>query len=138
MPAYAEMSTDSPEVIEDVIVYGRIVCVCSFGLFLESIWTKVLQANGDMKTPMTAQMAGAVANILILASFSDQAVTALGLYYKWQTFFCIPLSAMQTCIVLVVSFQMKNARFGAENLCCCIRCRMVKYDYKIIRMGGDV
>ena len=24
---------------------------------------------------------------LILAGFSDQAVTALGLYYKWQTFF---------------------------------------------------
>lgn len=65
MPAYAKMSTDSPEVIEDVIVYDRIVCVCSFGLFLESIWTKVLQANGDMKTPMTAQIAGAVANILI-------------------------------------------------------------------------
>ena len=42
---------------------------------------------------------------LILASFSDQAVTALGLYYKWQTFFFIPLSAMQTCIVPIVSFN---------------------------------
>ena len=28
---------------------------------------------------------------LILAEFSDQAVTALGLYYKWQTIFFIPL-----------------------------------------------
>lgn len=28
---------------------------------------------------------------LILATFSDEAVTALGLYYKWQTFFFIPL-----------------------------------------------
>lgn len=28
---------------------------------------------------------------LILAVFSDQALTALGLYYKWQTFFFIPL-----------------------------------------------
>ena len=28
---------------------------------------------------------------LILATFSDQAVTALGLYYKWQSFFFIPL-----------------------------------------------
>ena len=42
---------------------------------------------------------------LILAGFSDQAVTALGLYYKWQTFFFIPLSAMQTCIVPIVSFN---------------------------------
>ena len=194
MPAYARMSTDSEVVIRDVIVYGRIVCVFSFGLFLESIWTKVLQANGDMKTPMIAQIAGAVTNIivdpllifglfglpqmgiagaavatvlgqvvaalivfrkgfrkspermvypehiatifklgipnilmqsaytfyilglnLILAGFSDQAVTALGLYYKWQTFFFIPLGAMQTCIVPVISFN-----YAAGNL---QRCR---------------
>ena len=184
MPFYARMSTNSEEVIRDVIVYGRIVCVFSFGLFLESIWTKVLQSNGDMRTPMIAQILGAVTNIvidpllifgmfgfpelgiagaaiatvagqivaalvvrkkgyrrlparqvyprcianifklglpnilmqsaytfyilglnLILATFSDQAVTALGLYYKWQTFFFIPLGAMQTCIVPVISYN---------------------------------
>lgn len=190
MPAYAKMSTDSPEVIEEVIVYGRIVSVCSPGLFLESIWTKVQQANGNMKTPMVAQIFGAIANIildpllifgmfglpkmgiagaavatvagqivaalivmkggfrkspprevyphfilkifrmgvpnilmqsaytfyilglnLILSAFSDQAVTALGLYYKWQTFFFIPLGAMQTCIVPVISFN-----YAANNI----------------------
>lgn len=190
MPSYAQMSTNSNVVINDVVVYGRIVCVFSFGLFLESIWTKVLQANGDMKTPMIAQILGAVTNIivdpllifgmfglpemgiagaavatvagqivaavivwkkgyrkspmlkvylhhigkifklgipnilmqsaytfyilglnLILATFSDQAVTALGLYYKWQTFFFIPLGAMQTCIVPVVSFN-----YAAKNI----------------------
>ena len=190
MPAYARMSTNSEAVIHDVILYGRIVCVFSFGLFLESIWTKVLQANGDMKTPMIAQIMGAVTNIildpllifgmfglpemgiggaavatvagqivaamivakkglrkspakevylghiarifrlgipnilmqsaytfyilglnLILSGFSDQAVTALGLYYKWQTFFFIPLGAMQTCIVPVVSFN-----YAARNI----------------------
>lgn len=184
MPAYARMSTDSAAVAEDVVVYGRIVCLVSVGLFLESIWTKVLQATGDMKTPMIAQILGAVTNIaldpllifglfglpklgiagaaiatvagqivaaavvagkgfrrspakevyphhmarifrmgapnmlmqsaytfyimglnLILATFCDQAVTALGLYYKWQTFFFIPLGAMQTCIVPIVSFN---------------------------------
>ena len=42
---------------------------------------------------------------LILSTFSDQSVTALGLYYKWQTFFFIPLGAMQTCIVPVISFN---------------------------------
>lgn len=184
MPAYANLSSSSPEVVEEVVTYGRIVCVFSFGLFFESIWTKILQAQGDMKTPMAAQILGAVTNIvldpllifgmfglpqmgiagaavatvtgqvvaalvvmrkgyrssparavypqrvaeifrlgipnilmqsaytfyifglnLILAGFSDQAVTALGLYYKWQTFFFIPLSAMQTCIVPIVSFN---------------------------------
>ena len=191
MPLYAKMSTDSEEVIRDVIVYGRIVCVFSFGLFLESIWTKVLQANGDMNTPMVAQICGAVTNIivdpllifgmvgfpemgiagaaiatvagqivaalivfrkgfrkspekevyprliarifrlgipnilmqsaytfyilglnLILSSFSDQAVTALGLYYKWQTFFFIPLGAMQTCIVPIISFNYAAGNLG--------------------------
>lgn len=184
MPAYAKMSTDSEIVINELISYGRIVCVFSAGLFLESIWSKVLQANGDMKTPMYAQILGAVTNIildpilifglfgvkefgiagaamatvtgqmvaafvvmgkgfrkspkfrkypqiikkiyilgipnilmqsaytfyilglnLILSEFSDQAVTALGLYYKWQTFFFIPLGALQTCIVPVISYN---------------------------------
>lgn len=48
---------------------------------------------------------------LILAGFSDQAVTALGLYYKWQTFFFIPLNAMQTCIVPIISFN-----YAARNI----------------------
>lgn len=65
MPGYARMSTNSVTVINDVIVYGRIVCIFSFGLFLESVWTKVIQANGDMKTPMIAQVIGAVTNIII-------------------------------------------------------------------------
>lgn len=190
MPYYARMSTSSEAVIRDVTVYGRIVCVFSFGLFLESIWSKVLQSVGDMKTPMTAQIIGAVTNIildpllifgilglpkmgiagaaaatvagqiaaaavvfkkafrkpprrsvyprciarifrlgtpnilmqaaytfyilglnLILSLFSDQAVTALGLYYKWQTFFFIPLGAMQTCIVPIISYN-----YAARNI----------------------
>ena len=170
MPYYAKMSTDSLDVITDVIVYGRIVSVFSIGLFVESGWTKVLQAFGDMKIPMFAQIVGAIVNIildpvlifgvgifpklgiagagiatvvgqivaalivmpkgykkspaiskykdyvkkiymlgfpniimqsaytfyilglnLILKTFSEQAVTALGLYYEWQTFFFITL-----------------------------------------------
>ena len=189
MPSYAKMSTDSEIVIKDVISYGRIVCVFSSGLFLESVWSKILQAHGDMKTPMIAQIIGAITNIildpilifgmfgvkefglegaaiatvigqavaalvvmkkgyrkspkinkylngikriyklgipnilmqsaytfyilglnLILAGFSDQAVTALGLYYKWQTFFFIPLGALQTCIVPIISYN-----YAAKN-----------------------
>lgn len=184
MPAYARMSSSSPDVIKLVISYGRIVCTFSIGLFCESVWTKVLQAEGNMQTPMIAQIVGAVVNMLldplliwgvgfiprlgisgaaiatvigqtaaaaivmpkgfrpspkpwkypayvkkiyrlgfpnilmqsaytfyilglnlILKTFSDQAVTALGLYYKWQTFFFIPLGAMQTCIVPVISYN---------------------------------
>lgn len=159
MPKYAGMSTKSPEIIKEVVTYGRIVSVLSIGLFLESAWTKVLQSEGNMKLPMIAQIAGAAVatvtgqiaaavivmtkgfrkspplsvykkyvkkiyylgfpNILmqsaytfyifglnmILKGFSDQAVTTLGLYYKWQSFFFIPLGAMQTCIVPVISYN---------------------------------
>lgn len=65
MPAYANLSSPSPEVVADVVTYGRIVCVFSFGLFFESIWTKILQAQGDMKTPMAAQILGALTNIVL-------------------------------------------------------------------------
>ncbi len=184
MPFYASISTNSEVIIRDVISYGRVVCVLSIGLFLESVWTKILQSQGDMKTPMIAQIIGALVNILIdpllifgfgffpemgirgaavatvvgqmvaalivfrkgfypspsvkkykrlireifalglpnilmqsaytfyifglnmiLAGFSDQAVTALGLYYKWQMIFFIPLGSMQTCIVPIISFN---------------------------------
>lgn len=190
MPYYARMSTASEQVINEVIIYGRIVCVFSTGLFAESIWTKILQADGDMKTPMYAQIAGAITNIildpilifgmlglpamgiagaaiatvagqfvaavivmkrgfrktpdikkypaglahiykmgipnilmqsaytfyilglnLILSGFSDQAVTALGLYYKWQTFFFIPLGALQTCIVPILSYNYAKGSY---------------------------
>ena len=65
LPAYAAMSSDSPKVIREVVVYGWIVCVASVGLFCESVWTEVLQAEGDMKTPMLAQIAGALTNIVL-------------------------------------------------------------------------
>ena len=205
MPCYARMSTSSPEVIRDVVVYGRIVCVCSIGLFLESGWTKVLQAEGNMNRPMVAQIIGAVTNIvldpllifgrlglpalgiagaaiatvagqivaalivcrkgfrpsparqlypslvrriyrlgipnilmqstytfyilglnLILSTFSDQAVTALGLYYKWQTIFFIPLGAMQTCVVPVISYN-----YAAGDLA---RCRKTLWESVIFGM----
>lgn len=40
---------------------------------------------------------------MFLCQFSDEAVTVLGLYYKLQTFFFIPLFALHTCIVPVLS-----------------------------------
>ncbi|HAB00596.1 MAG TPA: MATE family efflux transporter, partial [Ruminococcaceae bacterium] len=45
--------------------YGRIVCVGSLGVFIESNQSKVLQAQGDMKTPMIAQVTGALTNIVL-------------------------------------------------------------------------
>ena len=64
MPFYAKVSLVDPESRRFACEYGRIVCVGSIGIFLESNWSKVLQAKGDMRTPMAAQIAGALINIL--------------------------------------------------------------------------
>lgn len=47
------------------LTYGYIVCIGSLPLFLESIFTKIHQARGNMRTPMTAQIVGALLNILL-------------------------------------------------------------------------
>ena len=180
LPFYVRLQTSDSTIIDYSIIYGRIVCVLSVGLFLESMWAKVLQARGKMKLPMIDQIIGAIVNIIldpilifvcnlgimgaaiatviaqatsalilikvglkkspnieiyktylpkiyklglpnilmqsaytfyifglnvILSSFSDAAVTTLGLYYKWQTFFFIPLGSLQTCIVPIISYN---------------------------------
>ena len=181
---YTQISLASSTAQDYACTYGRIVCGFSFGIFLESNWSKVLQSKGDMKTPMAAQVIGAVTNIildwllifgigifpelgvagaavatvigqiaaavitglkgfhripklsvvrkyvkpiyaagipniimnalctvyivalnLILVSFSDDAVTVLGLYYKLQMFCLIPVMGLTTCIVPILSYN---------------------------------
>ena len=48
---------------------------------------------------------------MILAKFSDSAVTVLGLYYKMQGFFFIPLIGLETCIVPVLSFNYTRKEY---------------------------
>ena len=52
-----------------------------------------------------------VALNVILAGFSDAAVTVLGLYYKLQSFFFIPLFGLETCIVPVISFNFARREY---------------------------
>ncbi len=184
MRPYVLTSASEEAAIEYAVTYGNIVCIGSLGSFLEGNFTKVHQAKGNMRRPMTAQVAGAVVNIVldpviifgvgkipslgvagaaiatvigqfssaiivcfgaikkppkikrmfhyikriyfygyssilmqllftvyivalnvILKKFSDAAVTVLGLYYKLQSFFFIPLFGLQTCIVPVLSYN---------------------------------
>lgn len=42
---------------------------------------------------------------VILKQFSDQAVTILGIYYKLQTFFFIPMFGLQQAIVPIISYN---------------------------------
>lgn len=64
---------------------------------------------------------------VILAGFSDAAVTVLGLYYKLQTFFFIPLFALQTCIVPVLSYNYARGQYR--------RCKRIIWDSAAIAGG---
>ena len=59
------ISADSQEVVDYAVLYGTIVCAGSLGVFLESTWSKVHQAGGNMRLPMVAQIAGALTNIVL-------------------------------------------------------------------------
>lgn len=49
---------------------------------------------------------------IILSKFSDEAVVVLGLYYKLQSFFFIPLFGLQTCIVPVLSYNYTQKNYA--------------------------
>lgn len=67
-----------------------------------------------------------VALNIILAGFSDAAVTVLGLYYKMQSFFFIPLFGLQTCIIPILSFNYARADYS--------RCKRTMRDAFLICM----
>lgn len=206
LPPYAAVSVRSALGLEYTLTYGTIVCVGSLGIFLESIWSKVHQATGNMALPMAAQVAGALVNILldpilifgwgpvpslgitgaaaatvigqflaaaivgvsafrrpprparlwqctkriyrmgyssifmqslftvyigalnmILTGFGDEAVTVLGLYYKVQTFFFIPVLGLQTCIVPALSYNYASGRHD--------RCRRLMIESCLLAMS---
>jgi len=184
MQTFVRLSARSEKAVEYAIEYGNIVVMGSLGIFLESCFTKIHQANGNMVLPTIAQVSGAVSNIIldpilifgwgpfpkmgisgaavatvfgqfvaaiitgiqgyrkipkihemkmyiktiyhygfptillqflwvvyimalnmILAGFTDASITVLGLYYKLQSFFFIPMFALQTSIVPVLSYN---------------------------------
>lgn len=199
---YVEMSVSSPQAVDYAMTYGNIVCIGSLGIYLESVWSKVHQARGNMKLPMIAQVVGAATNIIldpllifgygpfpalgiagaayatvagqfvaaaititgahrppalsvigmyarriyhlgfpnifmqllftvyivalnvILGGFADEAVTVLGLYYKVQSFFFIPLYGLQTCIVPLLSYTHAKQDYK--------RCRSILYKVLLV------
>ena len=62
---FFQFSTDVAETVSYGLEYGYIVFAFSIFVFLESMFTKVLQAKEDMVTPMKGQVAGAIVNIVL-------------------------------------------------------------------------
>ena len=197
---YFSLSTGNAVVKAQGILYSRVIFSGSLGLFTESICTKILQARGNMMTPMIAQVTGSVVNIIldiilifgtgqilafgimgaaiatvigqwvammitlfavikkyslrgqfkldackqiyangigsivtqslytiyivglnmILKIFTEDAVTVLGIYYKIQTFFFIPLLGFQQVLLPLFSYHYGagDSRRNREILKC--------------------
>lgn len=63
--SYYDISSDQSAIRTTGIQYAQIIFFGSFGLFMESICSKLLQAKGNMIVPMLAQVAGALINIVL-------------------------------------------------------------------------
>lgn len=78
---FFESFTSTQEVVEMGTQYMSIVCIFSFGIFIEMNMEKVLQATGNMIYPMLFQLTGAVANIILdpIFIFGYLGVPAMGI-----------------------------------------------------------
>ena len=57
--------TDDPEIVAYGIQYLSIVCCCSFGLYAQFIYERLLQATGRTLLSMITQMIGAITNLIL-------------------------------------------------------------------------
>lgn len=65
-PFYASQIKDSdPEILTLGVQYLTIVCVCSFGVYAQLIFEKLLQSTGKTVYSMITQAVGAVTNIIL-------------------------------------------------------------------------
>lgn len=62
---FIQSFTSVPEILEGGVQYLSIVCIFSFGVFIEVNIEKTLQATGNMIWPMIFQLIGAVVNIIL-------------------------------------------------------------------------
>ena len=62
---YYRSQTSNPEIIEYGIQYMTIVCCCSFGIFAQFIFERLLTSTGRTFYTMITQTSGAVINIIL-------------------------------------------------------------------------
>lgn len=62
---FSQVKTTDSEIYAMGIAYLSIVCICSFGMYGQFIFERLLQATGKTLYSMFAQLAGAVTNIVL-------------------------------------------------------------------------
>lgn len=62
---FLSMFTSDAEILDDAIIYAKIVMGVNFGLFFETMCSRIVQGTGDSFHPMLVQCIGAVTNIIL-------------------------------------------------------------------------
>lgn len=62
---FISLFTNNPEVISMGTTYLTLVTSVSFGMFIEMVFSKTLQASGNMLIPMCSQLIGSITNIIL-------------------------------------------------------------------------
>ena len=62
---FYEVQTDIPEIVNGGIVYTMICLTCSFGVFMQFVFEKMMQATGKTFYTMFTQGIGAIINIIL-------------------------------------------------------------------------
>lgn len=62
---FYESQTSDPEIIEFGVQYLTIVCICSFGIYMQFIFERILQSTGRTFYTMITQGIGAIINIIL-------------------------------------------------------------------------
>ncbi len=83
---YYRLSSEQPLVRQEGICYAKIIFIGAFGQFIEANCTKILQAKGNMVTPMAAQITGAAVNVVLdpLLIFGRLGLPELGDPYRMR------------------------------------------------------
>ncbi len=62
---FLSLFTDEPELLRQSTAYSRICLIFSFGVFVDIMAERIMQATGDSIHPMIVQMSGAITNIIL-------------------------------------------------------------------------
>lgn len=62
---FMQTQTDITEIVDYGTTYLRIVCICSFGIFTQVSFERLLQSTGKTILSMTTQLTGAIINIIL-------------------------------------------------------------------------
>ena len=62
---FMESQTNITEIVDYGTTYLRIVCICSFGIYMQMSFERLLQSTGKTILSMTTQLTGAVINIIL-------------------------------------------------------------------------